>query len=216
MKTLAYGDANLQAEVLLLWKGIAADERNARLLRQAKEREEEMTEKMKRQKLAAVEKCFANEGRALMATNFRAWKAEVEAGKLARKLKDRSMDATLRRILSSNEQIAAMCLAEWKGDTLNERQLKELAAAEERKKKVQEARQKALAFFEQSLTANINALLLNCVNAFVENVQAEKDKRKRKDEVMKSALRGIASSEEVLKSMTFTLWQKVYDEERAL
>merc|ERR1719401_1944550 len=114
MKTLAYGDANLQAEVLLLWKGIAAEERNARLLREAQERTEEMTEKMKRQKLAAVEKCFANEGRALMATFLRAWKAEIQAKHLAAKLKARSMHATLKRILSSDEALRNQCFADWK------------------------------------------------------------------------------------------------------
>merc|ERR1719401_303582 len=149
MKTLAYGDANLQAEVLLLWKGIAADERNARLLREALEKNEEMTEKMKRQKLAAVEKCFANEGRALMATFHRAWKAEIQAKHLAAKLKDRSMHATLKRILSSDEALRNECFTAWKEDWAEWRKEKDLAAAEERKKNVEEARQRALAFFQQ-------------------------------------------------------------------
>jgi len=210
----------LLGQINLMWARITADGANERRLRMHQEESEEAKARARAQKLAAVERCFASEGQALLATSLRAWYGEYEAVKKAKELHERlrakGMDATLKKIVGAEREAMGTCFQALAADAKNERMLKQLHEAELAAQRVQAARERAIAMFEKSMNSTAEGLIVNILGAWANEKDQAKKRRARKDQVMARTLRDIAGSEELLRSLVWQTWMKMSESARDL
>lgn len=152
-------------------------------------------------KMQAFEQMFKQAQDAIFDACWRSWTEETDIARKERKFKQNGMDATLRRILGQNQQILVECLQDWIAH------YKE-CVAEVKRKNIEDARLKALAYFLKSLDKNTTELQKGVVKAWREIVDMQLTRMRRRQALLERVGREMASTEMIV-ALLLPVWRKL-------
>lgn len=200
MSNLANSDRVVFQNSFREWATYTMQETKAR--REEHARVKEMSAKLA--KMQAFELMFKQAEDAIFDACWRCWTEETVIAKKERKFKQSGMDAVLRRMFGQSQQILLECLQDWMAH------YKE-CVADLRTKNIEDARQKALAYFLKSLDKNTIEQQKGIIKAWREIVDLQFTRMRRRQALLERIGREMASTGMIV-ALLLPVWSKLAQE----